>query len=122
VAVAGSIRQFDWQDAQQQAQALRCLAGCLGGGQHWEEGRGRALAGWQQQLGEPLLLKGLAADWQAAAGWGGLAWLAGQQFSGLARVSASLQFPYVEPMLLKYLAGTQGRVTRQSRAVCCCCR
>jgi hypothetical protein len=53
---------------------------------------------------QPLVLRGLAADWPAVSqqGWG-LGWLAQQGFRGKVRLAPSLQFPFVEPQLVQYL-------------------
>jgi hypothetical protein len=64
---------------------------------------------------QPLLLRGLAADWPAVSqqGWG-LGWLAQQGFSGNVRLAPSLQFPFVEPQLLQYLDRIAGKALPQS--------
>ncbi|KAF8066381.1 hif1an [Scenedesmus sp. PABB004] len=60
---------------------------------------------------QPLVLRGVAAAWPAAArdgGWG-LGWLAAQPgFVGRVRVAPSLQFPFVQPQLVELLARIAG--------------
>jgi hypothetical protein len=53
---------------------------------------------------QPLVLRGVAADWPAVSqqGWG-LGWLSQQGFRGKVRLARSLQFPFVEPQLVQYL-------------------
>jgi hypothetical protein len=60
---------------------------------------------------QPLVLRGLAADWPAVSqqGWG-LGWLAQQGFSGRVCLAPSLQFPFVEPQLVQYLDHIAGKV------------
>jgi hypothetical protein len=62
---------------------------------------------------QPLVLRGLAADWPAVSqqGWG-LGWLAQQGFSGKVRLAPSLQFPFVEPQLVQYLDRIAGEAVR----------